>query len=204
MPVYIPTIVISGVTISCIFAANILNKHHQTVITSAYAMLDQYYKNYKKCLKEVYGDEADTKIKAKIAEEVYIHSDDILGENSVYIPENDRYEEMILFYEEYSKTYFRATYAAVINAQYHFNRNLALRAYVTLNEFYGFLGIDKVENGDVIGWSLDDLIECGYGWFDFNNHFTKFNDGLECYIIEYMYMPEPLWSIDPHNLQSVL
>ena len=52
-PVYIPSIILGASTIACIFGANVLNKRQQAVMTSAYALLDSSYKEYKKKVKEV-------------------------------------------------------------------------------------------------------------------------------------------------------
>ena len=57
--------------------------------------------------------------------------------------------------------------ASVLNAQYHLNRNFTLRGYVSLNEFYEFLGIEKVVCGEGIGWGQD-LLEDGIFWIDFD------------------------------------
>lgn len=79
--------------------------------------------------------------------------------------------------------------AAVLNAQYHLNRNLCLRGNVSVNEFYEFLGIDKIEHGDDIGWSMDELMEGGVMWLDFENGRTQMDDGLECCVISALWEP---------------
>lgn len=52
---YLPSILIGGTTIICIFGAQSLNRKQQASIMSAYAMLDQSYKDYRRKLKELYG-----------------------------------------------------------------------------------------------------------------------------------------------------
>ena len=44
---YIPTAISGTATIFCIFGANVLNKHQQAALTSAYALLNDSYNNYK-------------------------------------------------------------------------------------------------------------------------------------------------------------
>ena len=46
--IYIPAIITGGSTIACIFGANVLNKRSQAALMSAYALLDNSYKDYKK------------------------------------------------------------------------------------------------------------------------------------------------------------
>ena len=45
-PVYIPSIIMGISTIACIFGANALNKRQQAALMSAYALLDNSYKEY--------------------------------------------------------------------------------------------------------------------------------------------------------------
>lgn len=64
-PGYIPAILIGTGTLACIFGADILNKKQQASLMSAYALLDSSYKEYKKKVKELYGDVVDEKIKSE-------------------------------------------------------------------------------------------------------------------------------------------
>lgn len=188
-PVYIPALVIGASTIACIFGANMLSKHNQASLASAYAMLNQSYQRYRKAANSVYGYDADSKIKAQVAKETYVSADG----HHIYSPEVDQDSEHILFYESFSQQYFTSTMSSVLNAQYHANRNFTLRGDVTLNEFYEFLGIDKVDCGDDIGWSADELMESGIMWIDFENTRAVMDDGLECYVISSMFEPVYLY-----------
>lgn len=68
-PVYIPAIAVGVSTIACIFGANILNKRNQAALMSAYALLDQSYKDYKRKVSDIYGKDADKKIIEEVAKE---------------------------------------------------------------------------------------------------------------------------------------
>lgn len=191
-PVYFPTVLVGISTISCIIGANMLNKRQQASIASAYAMLNQTYQRYRKAAEEVYGEEADAKIIAEMAKDIYIDGDGV-----IYNPSQDGNSNKILFFDSNSQRYFQATIPAVLNAMYHLNRNLVLRGDVSLNEFFEFLGIDKVEGGDEIGWSIDELIEDGLMWLDFENVHTKLDDGMECCIISSCVSAAPIGECVP-------
>ncbi len=182
---YIPAALVGLSTIACIFGANVLNKRNQASLASAYALLSESYQQYGKAAKTVYGEDADLKIKAQMAKDTYVSADGY----SVYSSDLDSESEKILCYDLFSQRYFTSTMAAVLNAQYHINRNLQLRGEVSINEFYEFLGIDKIENGDNIGWSIDDFIEDGIIWLDFDNRHTVLDDGLECCVISALLNP---------------
>lgn len=178
VPVYLPAALAGLSTISCIVGANLLNKRQQASMASAYAMLDQAYQRYRKAARAVYGEEADARINAEIAKDIYVE-----GDGLIYDPSLDRKRDKILFFDSNSQRYFQATIPAVLNAMYHLNRNLVLRGEVSLNEFFGFIGIDEIEGGDKIGWSADELLENGLLWLDFENVNAKLEDGMECCII---------------------
>ena len=187
--IYIPPVVAGMSTIACVFGANILNQRQQASLASAYALIDNSYKEYKAKLKELYGEEAHNNIVDAIAaeecDEVHISAG---GLTYAYMQEIESDTEPRLFYDEYSGRYFETTIEKVLLAEYHLNRNYILRGFARLNEFYEFLGLEPTDYGETVGWDI-------YGdiyWIDFN-HRKAFigddNDGFECYIIEMPYYP---------------
>lgn len=70
-PAYIPAAVTGVATVACIFGANVLNKHQQAAMASAYALLDRSYKAYSNKVNELYGEESSTEIKEALAKEEY-------------------------------------------------------------------------------------------------------------------------------------
>jgi len=184
---YIPAALVGLSTIACIFGANVLNKRNQASLVSAYAMLSESYKQYREAAKSLYGEDADSKIIAEVAKKKYIST------YGCYIYDPDSASEELLFYDSFSQRYFTSTMSSVLNAQYHVNRNFALRGWSDLNELYDFLGLEEHSGGDVIGWSADEMIEGGLTpWIDFENRLVEMDDGLECYIISTLFEPTVL------------
>lgn len=183
---YIPTMAVGGATIICVIGISGLNRKYQASLISAYGLLDQSYQKYRNAAKTVYGEEADDTIMAEVAKETYVYDSGSGG--FIFDPAKDKSDE-ILFYDHYSERYFNSTMAAVINAEYHVNRNLSLGAFVTPNDFYEFLGISEIEGGDEVGWYQTTLYEGGYSWLDFEHHFTELEDGMECYVIYTAFNP---------------
>ena len=186
-PVYIPTVLVGVSTIACVFGANILNKRQQASLLSAYALVENSYKEYRNKLKELYGEEAHQSIIDAIAieksEKKYITSECLSFNCDLSLEEET--SEPVLFYDEHSNRYFEATIEQVMNAEYHLNRNFVLRGAVCLNEFYEFLGIETNDYGSVLGWAvLDDFY-----WIDFNHRKIILDDELECYVIEMPFAP---------------
>ena len=52
-----------------------------------------------------------------------------------------------------------------------------------------FLGLEPVENGDILGWGST-FFETGFAWLDFENRLSRLEDGLECIIVSTLYLPE--------------
>ena len=189
-PVYVRPILIGTSTVACIFCTNVLNKRKQASLVSAYALLDNASKEYRNKLKELYGEEADVKIMDAIAKDK--RDEDI----AVYTPGCRGVSlsgEKVLFFESFRGKYFEATMNEVLNAEYHLNRNFTLRGCANLNEFYEFLGLEKTDFGDALGWSASELMEGGLmPWIDFDHVLTPVgDDGLECYRIDTMIAPTP-------------
>lgn len=176
-PSYIPAVLIGAGTLACIFGANILNKRQQAALMSAYALLDNTYKEYQKKVEELYGEGSDREIKNEIAKDHYDEEDDY----------GDGLE---LFYDEYSQRYFRSTEIDVLKAEYELNRILSESCGAFLNEFYDLLKIDIVDYGNYLGWSTCELVESfGACWVDFRHTKVEMEDGMECTIISFMQDP---------------
>ena len=187
--VYAPTVLIGTGTLFCIFGANAMNKKRHAALVSAYTLVDSSYKQYKRKLKELYGQEAHEEIVNAIvveeAREVGITAGCLC--NNTCLTDDEACGDPVLFYDEWSNRYFESTIEQVITAQYHANRNFVLRGYAVLNELYEFLGLEPTDYGGAVGWAVEDDLY----WIDFNNYKVTMDDGLECYIIETPWAPSP-------------
>ena len=184
-PSYIPSALLGISTIVCIFGANALNQKKQASLMSAYVMLNESYKQYRKSAKIVYGEDADDKIHVEMAKDAMVSTYD--WGYQVYNMDMDSESERLLFYDLSSKKYFRTTMAAVLNAQYHVNRNLSIRGNCSLNEYLSFLGVEGIDGGDDLGWDISYMAEeMDCYWLDFDNYKSTLEDGLECIIIDTM------------------
>lgn len=178
-PAYIPSVVLGTATLACIFGANALNQRQQASLMSAYALLDSSYKDYRKKVDELYGEEAGEQVRAGIAKDKY-------EESAITVIEDGSR----LYYDFYSGRYFEATPAEVQRAEYEVNRTLMLDGGVFLNEWYQHLNLETLEHGWDVGWSA-----CGnsdmywQSWVDFHHQKTVMEDGLECIIVSFQQEP---------------
>lgn len=179
-PSYIPSVVLGVSTLACIFGANVLNKRGQASIMSAYALVDGAYKDYRKKVDELYGEEAGGQVRAGIAKDNYEDIDIELSDGR------------LLYYDFYSGQYFEATPAEVKNAEYELNRTLMLNDCAYLNEWYQLLDLEPLEHGLDFGWTTCANMDAYWQtWIDFHHEKTVMDDGLECIIISFMQDPFP-------------
>ena len=175
---YVPSILIGVGTLACIFGANTLNQRQQAALMSAYALVDNSYKEYKKKVDEVYGEKVSKKIRKEIVKEKYIGSGQSI----------DNAKE--LFYDFYSGRYFESTKESVIWAQYETNRAMIVNGAVCLNEYYGLLGLEEKPEYEMLGWSCGKIKEIyQHPWIEFDNEEIVIDEeseesiGIECTII---------------------
>lgn len=191
-PAYIPAIVSGATTIICLFSANVLDRKYQASLAGAYGLISSQYKRYSQKVRELCGEEVHKTVMDSIAvekaEEVTISAPSFFGSHSLEV--NDVKEEKLLFYDPFSERYFESTLSRVIQAEYHLNRNLTLGSDVTLNDFYLFLGLDKIESGDDLGWSWyeDDI-----PWIDFEHTTSQLDDGTPYVMISIIFGPMALY-----------
>ena len=171
-PAYIPAAITGVSTIACIFGANILSKCQQASLMSAYALVENSYKEYKNKLKTLYGDDADKEITKEIVKDRYENYDASVS------------DEKQLFFDYFSMRYFESTMEEVLIGENNFNKNLTLNGYASLNELYDSLGIPRVDYGYELGWSHEaGGAFYGYSWIDFEHEKITLEGDLECCII---------------------
>ena len=185
-PAYIPAVATGAATIACIFSAEILNKRQQAALTSAYALLNQSYKEYKNKVDELYGEEAGEKVRAEIAKDKYEEAD-------VEVHDGKQ-----LFYDFYSGRYFESTLEHVQWAEYEINRSVSVHGGASVNEFYNYVGLAELDEYDEIGWSAAQMWEAyWHNWVEFDHEKVVIDDedenqaGLECTIIHMPLEPFP-------------
>lgn len=194
---YIPAVILGASTIACIMGANALNRRQQAALTSAYALVQNSYKEYKDKLKDLYGDEAHNVIMDSMIEEkckdVSISATGGWYNSSLDFGEGMEPEITRTFYDSFSQRYFESTIEKVIQAEYHLNRNFMFAGVIPLNDFYEFLGLERTELGDAVGWSS---VNGDIYWIDFNHHRITLEDGMDIYVIDMVFEPTADWMED--------
>lgn len=177
-PAYIPAIITGAATIACIFGANILNQRQQAALMSAYALLDNSYKEYKAKVIELYGEETDVHVKDEIAK-------DKLNKEEITVTEGKQ-----LYFDEYSGRYFEASTEHMLRVENKVNKKLLDTAGMYLNDYYKMIGLDPTDYGDFMGWSSCELYDMSWSaWFNLDYRKVILEDGLQCIIVSFEFEP---------------
>ena len=175
-PTYIPATLLGIGTITCIFGAHMVNKRTQVALTSAYALLDRTHKEYKNKVKEMYGEEVDEKVRTELAKDNYEEED----------VEEEYDDGKTLFYDEFSKRYYRVTNETQLRAEYEINKMLSEAGGASLNNYYDLLEIDRQDYGEYMGWSAAQMYEMYWdSWLHFHHTKVEMDGGIECYIVDF-------------------
>ena len=177
-PAYIPAVLSGLATASCILGANHINKKQQASLMSAYTYLATAFGQYRRKVKEVFGEEGD----AKVCRELEKESDLYLKYGSLH--------ETRLFYDELSKRYFEMSMYEMKEAEYNMNRMFNFLGALKLNEVYEFFNLGPTEYGETVGWAaLRDWEVIGYSWIEATFDEIETPDGLQAFSIKFNMEP---------------
>lgn len=182
---YAPSVVLGALSVGSILASHRILNQRNLAITSAYAIVDKSFKDYRNRVKERYGEEVEREIKhnikAKVIEKTVVDEN---GEEKKetetikYVDENtgvfnEQVSEHARVFDE-SNEYFTgdAEYNMTFLKQNERYANDLLRArgkngVLFLNEVYDMLGFQRTRAGQVVGWVNNGDSEESDGYVDF-------------------------------------
>ena len=173
-PVYIPTIVMAGVTIACMVSATAIGTKRNALLSALYAASEVTLKEYQDKVVAVVGEKDERKIRDEIAR-------DRVENNPVnYDTVIDTGKGKSLCYDALSGRYFWSDLEKLRRIENDANRDMlgGRQMWTTLNEFYSEFPLAPIELGDDIGWNIEHPIR-----FDFSAQLTL--DGRPCIVIGY-------------------
>ena len=198
---YLPAALLGSVSIAGIVAShNILNKRN-AALASAYVVVDQSFKDYRKRVKERFGDQVDHELRHNIKAELVTVETDEDGnpkkENKVVevmdseLPE---YSDYARFFDEASPYWKKDPEYNLMflkQTERYANERLRSEGFLFLNEVYESLGIPRTQAGQVVGWVYDedkgDDNFVDFGIYDINKRRAQdFVNGYErCILLDF-------------------
>ena len=151
---YIPAAVIGTASIACLVGASSVSMRRNAALATAYKL----------------SETALTEYREKVP----------VSKNEVIITEKGN----TLCYDYQSGRYFKSDIEKIKKAINEINRQMLLYDYVSLNEFYDELGLERTPMGDDLGWRVDR----GYIEPRFSSHIA--DDGTPCIVLNYEVAPQ--------------
>lgn len=155
---YAPAATMGVATISCILGSTYVNAKRQAAISAAYILTEHAFDDYKnRVIKEI-GQRKNQKIEDEIAQEAVNNKPP--SESTIIITGSGDH----LCFDSWTGRYFRSSMEKLRRAENEANHDLLTEMWISLNDVYERIGLDPVEKGDELGWSIDgrDLINFRY------------------------------------------
>lgn len=174
---YIPPVIMGGVSIACIIGANSVNTKRNAALAGLYSVAETTLKEYQEKVVEHIGKNKEQAIHDEIIQD---HLDkNPVSKADIIITNKGK----TLCFDEYSGRYFYGDIETIRKIVNDLNHDLMGEMWVPLNELYYQLGLESIKLGDEIGWTTDELIDM---------HYTSklADDGTPCLVIEYNAQPK--------------
>lgn len=173
---YGPSVVVGGLSIASILASYKIMNSRNLAITAAYTVVDKGFKDYRKRVKERFGEKVDHELKHNIKAEtvetmeVDENGKEKTGVKTVETAEINIDSDYARFFDEGSRYWEKdAEYNLMfLKQQQHWaNQKLQARGYLFLNEVYEMLDIPATRAGQQVGWVYDEKNPVGDNYVDF-------------------------------------
>lgn len=187
---YIPTAIVAATTLGSIITEHVLTAKDTKALSAVALGTAGLLAEYKTAIKNEFGKEGYEQVVRHVSEQkaknVPIYTNNFLSYQSEVSEDGN-----VLFYDEFSDTWFRSSLLNVKNAMYHFNRNFQLAGGVAcVDEYYEFLGIvPNMKWPDRLYGYGNNILGDGIFWIDFDICEGKTGDGETFYTIYFTYEP---------------
>ena len=174
---YIPTAIMTGISIGCMIGSNTVNLKRNAALASLYSLSETALKEYRTKVIETIGQNKERKIKDEIVKDRMARN--TVNESDVIFTGNGD----TLCYDSFSGRYFKSDIEKIKQALNKLSRDMLSENFIALNEVYYALGLKSIGLGNLVGWHVDDgLIEP-----DFDS--TIADNGQPCIVLNYTCEP---------------
>ena len=152
---YIPAATTGVFSVACLIGANSVHSKRNAALATAYKLSETAYSEYRSKVMETVGEKKEQVVREKVAQE-RIESNPV-SKNEVYITDKGN----TLCYDYISKRYFKSDVDRIRKIEIKLNKQMMhdICGYVSLNEFYDEIGLERIEYGDEIGWNTENMLE---------------------------------------------
>lgn len=147
---YIPAAVTGVVSVGCLIGSNSVNAKRNAALATAYQISSTALSDYKEKLIETVGEKKEKAIRDKIAQDK-VDKNPVEASN-VIITGNGK----SLCHDPQFGQYFESTIDDIKRAVTELNYRMIDQGeeYVSLNDFYDELGVERIDVGEQLGWNV--------------------------------------------------
>lgn len=175
---YLPAAVMAGLTVVCFVGANSVNSRRRAAIASAYALSESALKELQTKVIETVGEKKAQEIKDSIAQDKVTKNP--VKDTGIIMTNTGN----TLCYDQMSGRYFRSDIEKIKQTINEMNRYLLDEMWITMNELYDELGLERTGFGSDMGFSVDN------GLIDPKFSSTLTSTGEPCLVLDFSIHPK--------------
>lgn len=172
-PVYIPATLTGCFSIACLVGASSVNVRRNAALATAYTLSESALKEYQAKVVETIGEKKEQSIRDAVAKDT-IQRNPVTNTEVFITSKGDT-----LCYDAISGRYFTSDIEKLRRIENELNKRLMNEMYISLNELYYEIGLRPTEQGNELGFNIDD------GFIDFNFSAQITDDGRPCIVVGY-------------------
>lgn len=173
---YAPSVTLGALSITAILAGHNVLRKRNVALASAYAIIDQSFKDYRGRVVERFGEELDRELKYNVkAQEITETVVDEKGKEkkvkkTVNVADPNAISDYSRFFDEGCPGFTKDPEYNLMflkDQQRYANDLLKAKGHLFLNEVYDMLGIPRTQAGQIVGWIYDEKNPIGDNFVDF-------------------------------------
>lgn len=174
---YIPAVATGVVSVICLISSNSVSSRRSAALAAAYKLSETAFSEYREKVVETVGEKKEKEVRDKVAKS-RVEKRPVSGSEVFLTEKGDA-----LCYDTISGRYFKSDINKIKKVENEINRELVNTMYISLNEFYYYLGLEPIKLGDDLGWNVD------YGLIEIEFSSQLANDGTPCLVMDYRVAP---------------
>lgn len=175
---YIPTFSIALCSAGCLIGSSTISGRRNAVLATAYEIAKTTHREYRQKVIETIGEKKEELVRDKVAKEK-LEQNPVKNCEVIVTDMGDT-----LCYDTLSGRYFKTDIHRIKQLENKLNLRLRNENYVSLNEFYDGVGLERINLGDDLGWNIDD----GYLELKFSSQLDTYD--RPCLVIMYSIAPK--------------
>jgi hypothetical protein len=179
---YIPAAIVGIGTAACIVGANSISMKRYAALGGLYGLAEASLKEYQAKVVETLGEKKEEAMRSDIRQDKLDKDPVTPGTTIISTGTGD-----VLCYDTLSGRYFTSSYETLRKIQNDFNLQVINgMTYGSLNELYDLLGLNHTKLGEVLSWSIENMLE-----MDFDAKIADTPEGKKpCIVIDYTVVPQ--------------